>query len=158
MKRLFILLIAVVVVFFGWCTVSADAPENLYDDSNYILVSTQPQADLAWYIERNSLTVEKYNPPQYIISVNICRVSNASTDYPEIVGVARGRFFYNSDLGQMYVDRNGNSNWQYISPDSPRAYSLVSKPAGEMAFYLAYNMPFYGSNAGFYSEFYDPAD
>ena len=51
-------------------------------------------------------------------------------------------FFYNSDLGQMYVDFNNNDNWRYLNPQGSWAETGISMPAGEIAFALAYNYKF----------------
>lgn len=100
--------------------------------------------------------VSKYEPPQYIIAVNICMVTNANQgNDASIQHVVTNTFFYNWDLKRMYWDAgHGDQNWIYIAPTAPRATAMVGKPGGEMAFYLAYNMKFYGSGAGYSNSFY----
>ena len=44
-------------------------------DSNYILVDAH--MDTGWYVDKSSLNVQMYNPPQYIIAINVCTVPNA---------------------------------------------------------------------------------
>lgn len=106
----------------------------------------------AWYVDRSSLVVGKYAPPQYILAVNVVTVHNADRGNTAIDGVRTMRYFYNSDLGQMYIDRNGNDDWRYLNPRGSWAETGVSMPAGEIAFALAYRMKFYG----IYSDsFYD---
>lgn len=99
--------------------------------------------------------MQKYAPPQYIIAVNVCQVNNADKGNTAISRVFTQRFFYNWDLRRMYVDRDGNSNWRYLSPNGSWAETGIAMPAGEMAFYLAYNMRFYGYR--YNSDFYQRA-
>ena len=158
MKKLLFSLFAVCMCLFcGTFTANASFPTHLNGDSNFILLATQPQSGTAWYADRSSLVVQKYEPPQYIIAINVCMVPNADKGNTSISNVVTNRFFYNWKMKKMFTDRNGDSNWRYIAPDSPRAVSMVSKPAGEMAFYLAYGMKFYGASAGYHSDFYKRA-
>lgn len=161
MKKLLFSLFAVCMCLFcGTFIANASYPSfptHLNGDSNFILLTGTPQSGTAHYADRSSLVVEKYEPPQYIIDINVCSVPKADRGYTDISRVQTYRFFYNWDLRQMYIDQDGNSNWKYIAPGSPRAYSMISKPAGEMAFYLAYGMKFYGSSAGYHSDFYKRA-
>ena len=131
-------------------------PTHFHGDPNFILITEQPQSNTAWYIDRSSLVVSKYEPPQYIIAVNICMVTNANQgNDASIQHVVTNTFFYNWDLKRMYWDAgHGDQNWIYIAPTAPRATAMVGKPGGEMAFYLAYNMKFYGSGAGYSNSFY----
>ena len=124
-------------------------PNHLGGDDNYILVDGH--MGVAWYLDRSSLYVEKYEPPQYIIAVNVCQVNGADRGNTAISRVLTERFFYNWDLRQMYVDRDGSSNWRYLDPNGSWVATGIVMPAGEMAFYLAYDMRFYGC---FDSEFY----
>lgn len=124
-------------------------PDHLGGDSNYILCDGHMGS--AWYVDRSSLTVQKYAPPQYIIAVNVIDVPRADLGNTEIGYVRTFRFFYNSDLGQMYVDSNLNDNWRYLSPRGSWAETGIVMPAGEIAFALAYGMKFYGIyNDSFY--------
>ncbi|WP_282927851.1 hypothetical protein [Megamonas funiformis] len=109
----------------------------------------------AWYVDRSSLNVQKYEPPQYIIAVNVVRVDNADRRSTEIKNVHTYRFFYNSDLGQMYADFNNNDNWRYLNPQGSWAETGISMPAGEIAFALAYNYKFYGDRAYYSDDFYN---
>ena len=65
------------------------------------------------------------------------------------------RFFYNYDLRQMYVARDGNEDWRYLNHKGSWAETGVVMPAGEMAFALAYHLKFYGKTASFEDSFYD---
>lgn len=124
-------------------TYTSPYPEHLGGDANYILCDGHMGS--AWYIDRSSLNVQKYAPPQYIIAVNVVRVDDADRGNTAIADVKTYRFFYNIDLGRMYVDRNLNDDWRYINPDGSWAETGIVMPVGEMAFALAYNYKFYGN-------------
>lgn len=70
-------------------------------------------------------------------------VPNADQGSINISRVLTRRFFYNSDLGKMYVGKDGYSNWRYLDPNGSWAKTGVVMPAGEKAFEFAYNMRFY---------------
>ena len=111
-------------------------------DSNYILVDAH--MDTGWYVDKSSLNVQMYNPPQYIIAINVCTVPNASRGNTSISKVQTMRFFYNYDLRKMSIDRHtGSSDWRYLDPNGCWAETGISMPAGEKAFELAYGMEFY---------------
>ena len=48
---------------------SANYPTHLNGNANYILVDGH--MGTAWYVDKSSLVVQKYEPPQYIIAVNV---------------------------------------------------------------------------------------
>ena len=117
-------------------------PDHLNGDPNYILCDGH--MGVAWYVDRSSLNVQKYAPPQYIIAVNVVTVPDADKGSTAISQVKTYRFFYNSDLVRMYVDRNLNDNWSYLDPNGSWAQTGIIMPTGEIAFALAYNYKFYG--------------
>lgn len=122
----------------------------LNGDRNFIMVDMHMGS--IWYVDRSSLVVQQYEPPQYTIAVNVVEARSAIGDERDflnggegaIVSVKTKRFFYNWDLRRMYVDRNGNSDWRYLDPNGCWAATGISMPAGEIAFALAYNLKFYG--------------
>ncbi len=113
-------------------------PNHLNGNPNYILVDGH--MGIGWYLDRSSLVVQKYEPPCYTIAVNVVRTENG-----KILGVGTMRFFYNYDDTAMYWDKTGNDGWEKLQPLGSGAETRVRMPAGEMAFYLAYNMKFYGA-------------
>lgn len=149
----FFMLLSMLSIMMCSCTAFANYPTHLYGDKNFILCDGHMGS--AWYVDRSSLNVQKYEPPQYIIAVNVVRVDNADRRSTEIKNVHTYRFFYNSDLGQMYVDFNNNDNWRYLNPQGSWAETGISMPAGEIAFVLAYNYKFYGDRAYYSDDFYN---
>ena len=96
-------------------------------------------------MDRSSLNVQKYDPPQYIIAVNVVTVPDADRGGTDINGVRTFRFFYNYELKRMYVDLSLTDAWRYLDPNGDWAATDISLPVGELSFALAYNMKFYDS-------------
>lgn len=136
----------------------ANYPRYLNGDENFILIDGH--MGTGWYVDRTSLEVQDYDPPQYIIAVNVISARSAIDDEKDfynggmgvITGVSTKRFFYNWDSRQMYIDRDGNSDWRYLDPNGSWAETGIAMPAGEMAFALAYGLKFYGGKQ-FYNTF-----
>lgn len=149
MKKLIVFVVAVFMMMVS-TAMALPYPEHLNGDSNYILCDGHMGS--AWYVDRSSLNVQKYAPPQYIIAVNVVTVNDADKGNTAISKVKTYRFFYNSDFVRMYIDRNLNDNWSYINPDGSWAETGIVMPTGEIAFALAYGYKFYGT---FGDEFYD---
>ena len=127
---------------------NAFANENPYGahlggNERYILVDGH--MGTAWYLDKDSLYVERYEPPQCIIIADICTVERADRGNTAISRVETKRFFYNWELLEMYVDRNGDADWRYLDPQGSWAETGIVLPAGEMAFYTVCGLRFYGS-------------
>lgn len=157
MKKWLLLVMAFCCFLFGgFNTANADYQEHLNGDPNFILVDAH--MGTAWYVDRSSLNVQKYAPPQYIIAVNLVSVQDANRGNTAISSVVTRRYFYNWNTRAMYVERDLNSNdWRYLKTEAIWAETGITLPAGEMAFYLAYGLKFYGSRAHFTSSFYNQA-
>ena len=156
-KKIFALFTGLVVLCIS-VIANANYPTYLNGDRNLILCDGH--MGVAWYVDRNSLVVQKYDPPQYIIAVNVVTASSAYNDENDFYNGGRGkikevttkRFFYNWDLREMYIDTTGKDGWRYLKPNGSWAETGISMPAGEIAFYLAYKMKFYGGKS-FYDSF-----
>ncbi|MBQ1335568.1 MAG: hypothetical protein IIY37_01375 [Selenomonadaceae bacterium] len=125
-------------------------PEYLNGDKDYICCDGH--MGTAFYVVASSLNVEKYDPPQYIIAVDVASARSAIDDENDfyrnggagkITDVRRHRFFYNWDLRRMYVDSHGNDDWRYLDPKGDWAHTGIVMPAGQVAFLLAYDTEFY---------------
>lgn len=145
MKRLFISMgLFLWLAIGGIVIVGAESyPVYLNGDRNYILCDAYKET--AWYLDRSSLNVQKYDPPQYIIAVNVVTVPDADRGGTDINGVRTFRFFYNYELKRMYVDLSLTDAWRYLDPNGDWATTDISLPVGELSFALAYNMKFYDS-------------
>ena len=140
-KKIMLAFFLIFISFLGTAHVDGYS-SHLGGNPNYILCDGH--MGTAWYVDRSSLVVQKYEPPQYIIAVNVVTVNDADRGNTFISNVKTYRFFYNSNLGQMYIDRNNNDDWRYLNPNGSWAATGISMPAGEIAFALAYGMKFYG--------------
>jgi hypothetical protein len=145
---MFMFLIAIFLLLISQVTFAGNIyPDYLNNNHNYILCDGH--MGTGWYVIKDSLRVEKYDPPRYIITVNIAQVPDADKLNTRISRVFTNRYFYNYSMKEMYVERNGT--WKHINPNDPWAETGISMPAGEIAFYIAYHMMFYG-------QFYDKYD
>ena len=150
MKKIISIMVAILVLSIA-SIASADYPTYLNGDRNLIICDGH--MGTAWYVDRSSLVVQKYAPPQYIIAVNIVEAIGAGGNVIDfydggpgkIVKVKTMWFFYNWDLREMYYDTTGLDGWKYLNPHGRWAECGIRRPAGEIAFYLAYKMRFYGS-------------
>lgn len=109
----------------------------------------------SYYMSKPSIAVQKYEPPTYIIAVQAYyHYTSGIRDHVEyIYDTELLRFKYDYSTRNMYIeetDRNGAKHWEYIDPkrmnDNEYSYhrGMWGKlAAGEMCFYLAYNMSFY---------------
>lgn len=147
MKKIMSLLFSLMVLSIA-AIASANYPSYLNGDKNYILVDGH--MGTAWYVDRSSLKVQKYAPPEYTIDVNVVTARSAIDDERDfyeggqgvIVSIMEYRFNYNWDTRRMYQDSYGKLD--YLDPCGSWAASGIRMPAGEMAFYLAYKLKFYG--------------
>lgn len=129
-------------------------PDHLNGNPNYILCDGH--MGYGSYIDRSSLNVQQYKPPIYIIAVNIVTVPDADMGKTKISDVQTYYFLYKYDVREMYVPSREDSNddWSLVKPRGSHAETGVDLPAGEIAFYLAYHLPFYGERADFDNSFY----
>lgn len=144
--------ICLLMLLFAFSTASVcGAGYSIYlnDDKNYILCDGH--MGQGWYIVRDSLTVEKYEPPEYIIRMQIVAAESSIGSVEDFYNGGKGkitnsfskRFKYNWDEKTMFVEYN--KDWRYLNPVGCWAESGIFMSAGEIAFALAYNMKFYGS-------------
>lgn len=130
------------LLVFGilFCSVAfADYPDYLNGDRNYILAGGH--MGYGWYLDKGSLAVESYNPPNYIITVDVVTVEDANKGNTAIYSRKTMRYGYDWNNRKMYSF--WNNQWHYIPPVGSLA-ETGHQFSGEMAFYIAYNMKFYG--------------
>ena len=117
---------------------------NLYSpylngDRNFILAGAH--MGYAWYVDKSSLVVQNYNPPEYQIAVNVVTVPDTDQGNIEISDVTTHEFYYQWEQRKMYSWRR--NAWRYIPPVGTMA-DTGQEFSGEMAFYMVYHMKFYG--------------
>ena len=114
--------------------------DYLGGDRNYLM--TYGHQDSAMYMDKRTLSIEKYDPPIYVISFDEVMVHQAAFGNTDIAWREKYFYLYNWDERKMYCLYK--DSWHYISPTGNRI-ETSGLVAGEMAFYIAYKMKFYGS-------------
>ena len=140
MKRFFALVVGLCVFILSGVAF-ANYPTYLNGDRNLILCDGH--MGVAWYVDRTSLVVQKYEPPQYIIAVNVVSVQDADMGNTAIHDVRTMRFFYNYDMQRMYIATQPNdSDLRYLNPNGCRVEIGIAHPAGKGPFRLDLGMDF----------------
>lgn len=91
------------------------------------------------YVDVNTIAVEEYNPPHYVISYDTVQVRCA---YHRLsVWKERTRLFYNYDEQEVYEEiyPHGYAEKALIVPNAPHS----PNEEADMVFSIAYNMHFY---------------
>ena len=131
-------------------------PTHIAGNKNYIFVDGH--MGTAWYVDRSTLNVIRYAPPNYNITIDVVSVDNANNGNTTIAHRSKFLFGYEFNSHSMYFAPNNQSDWRYLNPRGPWSATGIVMPAGEMAFFLAYNMTFYGSRAAYNREFYEQVE
>ncbi len=141
------ILSAIVLALFltaGNCLANDLTNEMHANPYNFIRYGAQ-NMDSVFYLDKSSLAVVRYEPPRYeIIIRNI--VTGAATD--EFLS-----YSYDYKSRRMYVKladkHSGAKSWIYIDPKNLKGRSIYQQnwesylAAGEIVFYMAYNMNFF---------------
>jgi len=154
MRKIVCLLVSVFILTLSSATFAANGyPDYLNGDKNYILYGGRMGSYK--YLVRNSVNVRKYAPPEYIIEIESVTVPDADRGKTEIAERNIYRFKYDYNKRDMYI-QTGYDEWLYLNPDetSTAKGMLDAKALGELAFYIAYRIPFCGKKFGFDSSFY----
>lgn len=135
---------------------------SLYNDmynnpQNYILVGHQNDG-ISYYINRNSICVNRYSPPEYIISFDIVGYTCRSEETGEFIDKMNVSYKYDYSSRKMYRKSVGTDNkWEYVEA-VPLTDSMIKQrkmsgsvqrtyyskiTEGEIAFYLAYGISFF---------------
>lgn len=149
MKRnpLFLLLSQLCLTVFTLCMFSSSALAFSWADyynNDFNFPRVWGHTGVGVFIDRTSVSVERYDPPCYIIAVNVFGAGNGG--YGGRGDYDTERFFYNYDENRMYYDNNpGQDDWVYIYTDYHSTLNCENNYIGEAAFYVAYAMPFYNN-------------
>ena len=100
---------------------------------------------VATYIDKSSLIVQKYAPPQYVIAITAFEAGDAG--YGKVSNYRVERYFYNFERTEMYRDKHpGKNEWEFVSPNgSIQQEGYSAKCIGEAIYYLCYRLKFYGT-------------
>ena len=146
LKRFFcgLLLLSMIVTLLPLA--SAGSRPDLSNPKKYVLAWEQGSSFA--YIQRDSVTVDRYDPPNYEITVTIVYRSREHRSYDPITE----KFSYDYGARKMYCQKDGEPI--YLPSDSKDGDIPRLRAVGEMAFYLANNRNFYGKDGGYKKEFY----
>lgn len=136
MKKITLVLTMLLVLVCSVCS-AFEVKQFLYNDRNYPCVGGH--MGVYSYANLYSVNVERYSPPEYIISVDVL-TADADKGY-RIVHKRTCRFYYDYKARRMYDE--ATVGWAYIPRSGSYAETNVRLLAGEYAFEKAYNMPFY---------------
>ena len=154
MKKFFAVL-SFLALILSTCAASADYPDYLDAEKNYVLCGMH--AGTGWYINRKSVKVLLYDPPNYRIAVDVAVVRDAVNGSTKISQTLCNEYFYDWNERKMYFVTDGEK--VFIPPYGTTA-ELPSSYDGELAFFIAYKMKFYGElyadkNYNFSEELYN---
>ncbi len=155
-KFLATIIFAAGLIFSGNCFAEV-AGDNLLNDfkqkrADYINCGME---NISYSVDKNSLNVLKYAPPEYIISVNLIYYSSNGLKGNTLKEFAKSmsrQYRYDYAERRMYVKRSDDSGaayWIFVDPkmaDKLEGYKNdwdMDMAAGEIAFYLAYGMSFF---------------
>ena len=148
MKKIVSLTVMLFCLLINSTVFASNYPDYLNNNRNYILCGGHQ--GVGWYIDRSSLVVKKYNPPYYLIAVNVVRALLSSNgiqldriNSPIIDEVETRYYYYNWDDRKMYLLSDSDNKYHYIPPVGSLA-ATGHEFSGELAFYIAYRMKFYG--------------
>ena len=131
MKKISLLFTSFLIVILTATCIAGPFPKYLNGDRDII------QMHQNTYIRKSSVNVEKYAPPEYIITVETL-VSDFDGN---VTSKYTSKFFYEYDNRNMFYRHAGE--WIYIQPNNYEAVNTEMRSIGEMAFYLAYGIRFY---------------
>ncbi len=126
---------------------------------NYVRYAGQ-STGITLYIEKDSIHVDQYEPPKYIIGFKtVYYASNGMLgEHHREMARYKGevRYLYDLDSRKMYIERNdenGNTAWEYVDETQYRTLEAYRNgkqaviAAGAVAFYLTYKISFYENNS-----------
>lgn len=85
-------------------------PDYWRNDKNFPLV--WGHMGTAQYMDKTSLVVQRYDPPNYVIAVNVITVYGADSGNTEIARVDTFRYYYNTAYHMKFY---GAQNWNFGS-------------------------------------------
>jgi len=159
--------LGVILLSFTLCSANKDVLADMYNNPGRYITYGYVGTGSMVMIDRDSLNVHLYNPPYYIIAVNsVLHYSSGRLDNvepPESVRVrdnATVRYRYDYTQKKIYIERydyqSGKKSWELIET-KPKDTSTASgwqptMSGAEIAFYLAYGIPFYAPPIGSYAK------
>lgn len=151
MKRIItsLLMCIVIVCSTSKINVEAYAGDLVHDQSVLRAMEDNPKhyyfghgfgTGAGTYVDINTIAVELYNPPEYIISYDSI-VYNCGPK-TKLTAKKRSCLYFNYDKQEAYygvITENNERQWHYIAPG--KTHSIDQE--ADMIFIIAYNMHFY---------------
>ena len=140
----------------GYLDGNAAYPKYLDEQKTYVLCGVH--AGTAWYVNRKSVDVVKFDASQIQLAVEVAVVPRAG-DGDLTAKYVRNEYLYDLAEHKMYAVRDGEK--VFIAPYGSTA-ELPSSYDGELAFFIVYGKKFYGElyadkNPAYNKELYDNA-
>ena len=132
-----------ILLDFGKCLALSEGyfPDYIGDNRNFLFCFARMES--AFYLDKTSIVIQKYDPPIYTIAVNLVQVANDDIQLRDVKTIY---FMYKLKPRSMFVPKN--ESWHHLSAvykdESMENNDIEFVRAGEMAFYIAYKMKFYG--------------
>ena len=150
LKKIFATVLVLSIFLIQSSAMAGGYQQYLNGDRNYILFDGHQGG--ARYAVRNSLNIEKYAPPNYVISIDWVYVPDAYNGSTQNTRRNTSRFGYDWDTRKFYTI-NDKGEWKLLDPQGSRASGAAFAGEAEIAFYLAYGMKFCGQyNNDFYPD------
>lgn len=123
-------------------------PQFLFGDDNYIYCTGH--TGVLFYADKSSVNVMEYEPPKYVISVDVVAASDmykrSKIDLePDRTNISEPKtyiFLYNWDNKEVYVLDEETQEWKFVNPNGTWADSGIALSASRLAFKIAYEMDF----------------
>lgn len=151
MKKLFVSLLICTMLALTTSAISISAEAYRHDPAVLRAMEQDPThyyfgqglgTGAGTYIDVNTISVDLYNPPEYIISFDTIQIRYPGYPKIKLTEKERTRIYYNYDKQVAYYEIKNLDNqleWEYIIPDTPHSMDGTA----DMVFSVAYNMHFY---------------
>ena len=131
MKNFFATLFA--AWFMATSFAAAESPTFWQGNKNFLRVYENAQR--AWYLDKNSISVKVNDPPFYIITAQIVTADGSETC----------EFFFAEDDIDMRIFDKSISDWRHLNPCDITAQEQYAMYIGEAVFYVTQRRKFYGN-------------
>ena len=149
MPRKMFLFVLAVMLMQGITTAECGVPSQfLFGDENYIYCTGH--TGVLFYADKSSVNVMEYDPPEYMISVDVVAASDmykrSKIDLePERTKISEPTtyiFLYNWDNKEIYVLDEETQEWKFVNPNGAWTDSGIPLSVSRLAFKLAYEIEF----------------
>ena len=146
-RKLFLFVLAVMLM--QSITTAKCAPSQfLFGDENYIYCTGH--IGVLFYADKSSVNVMEYDPPEYMISVDVVAASDMykrskidlEPDRAKISEPKTYIFLYNWDNKEIYVLDEETQEWKFVNPNGVWADSGIPLSVSRLAFKIAYGIKF----------------